>query len=159
MMLTKKISATLIISALVWIGCSGAPSGAITEYRTTVGTATIDDFNMLSNKILNRHRYLVDRTLERGMGVVIECKYEYPGISNEEALKGIREIRYILTVEARAKGAAGGMFSVRAITRSYGRFGGSEDWVDIPINDETKRRVKLFANDLKTEFENKIRSF
>jgi hypothetical protein len=51
------------------------------------------------------------------------------------------------------------MFSVRAITRSYGRFGMSEDWVDIPINDETKRRVKLFSTDLKTEFENKIRSF
>jgi len=51
------------------------------------------------------------------------------------------------------------MFSVRTITRSYGRFGGSEDWVDIPINDETKRRVKSFANDLKTEFENKIRAF
>ena len=159
MMLTKKISATLLISALVWIGCSGVPSGAITEYRTTVGTATIDDFNMLSNKILNRHRYLVDRTLDRGMGAVIECKYEYSGVSNEEALRGIREIRYILTVEARAKGTGGGMFSVRTITRSYGRFGGSEDWVDIPINDETKRRVKSFANDLKTEFENKIRAF
>ena len=42
------------------------------------------------------------------MGAVIECKYEYLGISNEEALKGIREIRYILTVEARAKGTGGG---------------------------------------------------
>lgn len=93
------------------------------------------------------------------MGAVIECKYEYSGVSNEEALRGIREIRYTLTVEARAKGTGGGMFSVRTITRSYGRFGGSEDWVDIPINDETKRRVKSFANDLKTEFENKIRAF
>jgi len=159
MMLTKKISATLLISALVWIGCSGAPSGAITEYRTTVGTATIDDFNMLSNKLLNRHRYLVDRTLDRGMGAIIECKYKYPDISNEEALKGIREIRYILTVEARAKGSGGGMYSVRVLVRSYGRFGGNEDWVNIPVNDETKRSVKSFANDLKTEFENKIRSF
>jgi len=93
------------------------------------------------------------------MGAIIECKYKYPDISNEEALKGIREIRYILTVEARAKGSGGGMYSVRVLVRSYGRFGGNEDWVNIPVNDETKRSVKSFANDLKTEFENKIRSF
>jgi len=51
------------------------------------------------------------------------------------------------------------MYSVRVLVRSYGRFGGNEDWVNIPVNDETKRSVKSFANDLKTEFENKIRSF
>ncbi|MBC8346659.1 MAG: hypothetical protein ISR82_08645 [Candidatus Marinimicrobia bacterium] len=159
MMLTKKISATALIFAWVWIGCSGVSSGTITEYRKTVGTASMDDYYDLTNKILNRHRYLVDETQDRGMGAIIECKYEYPSISNEEALQGIREIRYMLTVEARAKGTGGGMYSVRAIVRSYGRFGGSEDWVDIPINDETKSRVKLFSNDLKTEFENKIRAF
>ncbi|MBT3478244.1 MAG: hypothetical protein HOA15_01535 [Candidatus Marinimicrobia bacterium] len=155
----KKIGSTLLFFTLVWIGCTGVPSGAITEYRLTIGTATMDDFIALSNRTLNRHRYIVDRTEDRGTGAIVECKNEYPGISNEEALQGIIEIKYTLFLEARVKSSGGGMFSVRAIVQSYGRFSGNEDWVDIPINDESKRRVKTLANDLKTEFESKIRAF
>jgi len=131
----------------------------VREYRITVGTATLDDFMAISDKILNRNRFVIDRTEDRGLGAAIECKYEYPPVSNQEALRGIQEIRYQLILESRIKGSGGGMYSVRAIVRSYGRFSSSEEWVDIPANDETKRRVKLFANELKIEFENKIRVF
>ncbi len=155
----KKINIILFLFTLFWLGCSGAPSGTVREHRVTVGTATLDDFIGISNKILNRQRFVIDRTEDRGMGAVIECKYEYPAVSNEEALEGIQEIRYQLFLEARAKGSGGGMYSVRAIVRSYGRFSGSEEWVDIPANDDTKRRIKLLANELKTEFESRIRAF
>ena len=93
MILLKKIGSTLLFFTLVWIGCTGVPSGAITEYRLTIGTATMDDFIALSNRTLNRHRYIVDRTEDRGTGAIVECKNEYPGISNEEALQGIIEIK------------------------------------------------------------------
>ena len=104
----KKLYILLCLCSLVWLGCSGAPSSAITEYRVTIGTATLDDYNDLSSKILNRHRFLVDRTQDRGNGAVIECKYEYPALSNEEVLKGIEEIRYQLLLEARLKGSGAG---------------------------------------------------
>jgi len=155
----KKLYILLCLYSLVWLGCSGAPSSAITEYRVTIGTATLDDYNDLSSKILNRHRFLVDRTQDRGNGAVIECKYEYPALSNEEVLKGIEEIRYQLLLEARLKGSGAGTYSVRAIVKTYGRFSGNETWVDIQANNEIKGRIKLMANDLKTEFENKIRVF
>ena len=155
----KKLYILLCLCSLVWLCCSGAPSSAITEYRLTIGTATLDDYNDLSSKILNRHRFLVDRTQDRGNGAVIECKYEYPALSNEEILKGIEEIRYQLLLEARLKGSGAGTYSVRAIVKTYGRFSGNETWVDIPANNEIKSRIKLMANDLKTEFENKIRVF
>jgi|TARA_Y100000310_G_scaffold219591_1_gene220980 hypothetical protein len=156
----KKLNLFFCISSLVWIGCSGAPSMTMTEYRITIGTATLDDFLVISNKILNRQRIVIDRTEDRGMSAVIECKYEYPELSNEEALQDIKEIKYQLILEARAKGGTGvRMYSVRGTVRSYGRFGGSEEWVDIPANENTKRRIKLLANELKTEFESKIRAF
>ena len=75
----------------------------MTEYRITIGTATLDDFLVISNKILNRQRIVIDRTEDRGMSAVIECKYEYPELSNEEALQDIKEIKYQLILEARAK--------------------------------------------------------
>jgi hypothetical protein len=51
------------------------------------------------------------------------------------------------------------MYSVRAIVKSFGRPEGSEEWIDIATNDETKKRIKDFSNDLKIEFENRIRAF
>ena len=62
-------------------------------------------------------------------------------------------------LESRVKGNGAGMYSVRAIVKSFGRPEGSEEWIDIATNDETKKRIKDFSNDLKIEFENRIRAF
>ena len=52
-----KLYILLCVCSLVWFSCSGAPSSTITEYRVTIGIATLDDYNDLSSKILNRHRF------------------------------------------------------------------------------------------------------
>ena len=51
------------------------------------------------------------------------------------------------------------MYRVRAIIKSFGKPEGSEEWIDVATNDETKKRIKDFSNDLKIEFENRIRAF
>ena len=158
--MSKKLITILSIIVLIIFACTGgASSTAVRDYRLTVGTATMDDFTTISNRILNRSRYVVDRTEDRGSGAIIDCKYEYPAISNEEVLAGIEEVRYKLTLEARMKGSGGEMYNVRSIVQSYGRYKGSSDWIEIMTSEITKKRVKSFSNELKTEFENRIRSF
>ena len=119
----------------------------------------MDDFTTISPRILNRSRFVVDRTEDRGAGAIIDCKYEYPALSNEEVLSGIEEVRYKLTLEARMKGSGGEMYNIRAIVQSYGRYKGSSGWVEIQTSEITKKRIKSFVNELKTDFENRIRSF
>ena len=132
----------------------------MTEYRTTVGSTTLYDFQTLSEKILNQHRFFVDRTEEIGSGYIVETKYEYSRPTNEELIQGIKEIRYLIILEARRKGGGvGNTYTVRAIVRAYGRFTGNREWVDIPINSDIKMRIKMFIADLKSETENKIRAF
>jgi hypothetical protein len=158
--MSKKLVTILSFVFLLLYACSGvASSTAVRDYRLTVGTATMDDFATISSRILNRSRYVVDRTEDRGSGAIIDCKYEYPAISNEEVLSGIEEVRYKLTLEARMKGSGGEMYNVRSIVQSYGRYKGSSDWIEIPTSEITKKRVKSFSNDLTTEFENRIRSY
>jgi len=132
----------------------------MTEYRTTVGSTTLYDFQTLSEKILNQHRFFVDRTEEIGSGYIVETKYEYSRPTNEELVQGIKEVRYLIILEARRKGGGvGNTYTVRAIVRAYGRFTGNREWVDIPINSDIKMRIKMFIADLKSETENKIRAF
>ena len=132
----------------------------MTEYRTTVGSTTLYDFQTLSEKILNQHRFFVDRAEEIGSGSTIETKYEYTRPTNEELVQGIKEVRYLIILEARRKGGGvGNTYTVRAIVRAYGRFTGNREWVDIPINRDIKMRIKMFIADLKSETENKIRAF
>ncbi len=57
------------------------------------------------------------------------------------------------------KGGISKMYNIRAIVREDGRFTDNNEWIDIPVNDQIKKRVKFFSNDLKIEFENKIRAF
>ena len=132
----------------------------MTEYRTTVGSTTLYDFQTLSEKILNQHRFFVDRTEEIGSGYIVETKYEYSRPTNEELVQGIKEVRYLIILEARRKGGGvGNTYTVRAKVRAYGRFTGNREWVDIPINSDIKMRIKMFIADLKSETENKIRAF
>ena len=158
--MSKKLITTVSFMTLLMLACSGgASSTAVRDHRLTVGTATMDDFTTISPRILNRSRFVVDRTEDRGTGAIIDCKYEYPALSNEEVLAGIEEVRYKLTLEARMKGSGGEMYNVRAIVQSYGRYRGSSDWVEIQTSDITKQRIKSFVNELKTDFENRIRSY
>ena len=158
--MSKKLITTVSFMTLLMLACSGgASSTAVRDHRLTVGTATMDDFTTISPRILNRSRFVVDRTEDRGAGAIIDCKYEYPALSNEEVLSGIEEVRYKLTLEARMKGSGGEMYNVRAIVQSYGRYKGSSGWVEIQTSDITKQRIKSFVNELKTDFENRIRSF
>lgn len=132
----------------------------MTEYRMTIGSTTLFDFQTLSDKMLNQHRFFVDRTEEIGSGYIIETKYEYLAPNNEEIIQGVKEVRYKIILEARRKGGGvGNMYTIRAIVREHARFTGEEKWVDIPVNSDIKRRIKIFTNDLKLEFENKIRVF
>ena len=146
--------------SLLWLGCgAGASSNAVRDYRLSVGTATMDDFTTLSERILNRNRFVIDRVENRGTGAIIDAKFEYPALSNEEVLAGFEEVRYRLTLEARMKGSGGEMYNIRSIVSSYGRYAGSNEWIEIQINEDTKKRIKAFSNELKTDFENRIRSF
>ena len=155
----KKLATILFLFSFVFIGCSSVSSGKITEYRITVGTTTMYDFQTLSDKILGQHRFLIDRNEDIGSGSIIETKYEYTEPSNEELIQGIKEVRYQIILEARMKGGVSKMYNIRAIVREYGRFTDNNEWIDIPVNDQIKKRVKFFSNDLKTEFDNKIRAF
>jgi hypothetical protein len=156
----KKIPIYSLLLGLTFYGCAGVSSAKMTEYRTTVGSTTLYDFQTLSEKILNQHRFFVDRTEEIGSGSTIETKYEYSRPTNEELIQGIKEIRYLIILEARRKGGGvGNAYTVRAIVRAYGRFTGNQEWVDIPINRDIKMRIKMFIADLKSETENKIRAF
>lgn len=159
-MLNKKTIITFFFT-LVFYGCGAGASGSkMTEYRTTIGTTTMYDFETLSEKILNRNRYFVDRKEEVGTGKFIDAKFVYKTPTDEEVLNGIREIRYRLTLEARVKGGGvGNLYTVRAIVNSYGKYLGREDWVNIPANNEIKKEIKVFIVDLKSEFDNKIRVF
>ena len=51
------------------------------------------------------------------------------------------------------------MYNIRSIVSSYGRYAGSTEWIEIQTSEESKKRIKAFSNELKTEFENRIRSF
>ena len=158
--MSKKLITIVSFMTLLMLACSGAASStAVRDHRLTVGTATMDDFTTISPRILNRSRFVIDRTEDRGAGAIIDCKYEYPALSNEEVLSGIEEVRYKLTLEARMKGSGGEMYNIRAIVQSYGRYKGSSGWVEIQTSDITKQRIKSFVNELKTDFENRIRSF
>jgi len=119
------------------------------------------DFETLSEKILNQHRYFVDRIEEFGSGKYIDAKLVYlPKPSDKELIQGIEEVRYRLKLEARIKGGGvGGLYTIRAIVNSYGRYKGSDDWVNIAVNDDIKKSVRIFIADLKSELENKIRVF
>jgi len=155
----KKVYIALFLGFL-FFGCSGVSSGKMTEYRTTVGSTTLFDFQTLSDKMLNQHRFVVDRTEEIGSGSIIETQYEYLAPNNEEALKGIKEVRYNLVLEARRKGGGvGNIYTVRAIVNAFGRYAQKEEWSNIPINNEIKSRIKIFTTDLKSEIDNRIRVF
>lgn len=142
-------------------GCGAGASGTkMTEYRTTIGSTTMHDFESLSEKILNRNRYFIDRIEEVGNGKFIDAKFVYKTPTDEEVLIGIKEIRYRLTLEARLKGGGvGSMYTIRAIVNAYGKHVGREDWANIPLNSEIKKEVKMFIAELKSEFDNKIRAF
>ncbi len=159
-MLNKKTILGIILCLGVY-GCGAGASGTkMTEYRTTIGSTTMHDFEELSEKILNRNRYFVDRKEEVGTGKFIDAKFVYKTPTDEEVLQGIREIRYRITLEARVKGGGvGNMYTIRAIVNAYGKYVGSEDWANIPVNKEIKSEVKLFIAELKSEFDNKIRVF
>ena len=158
--MNNRIIIIISFICLFLVGCgAGATSNAVRDYRLTVGTATMDDFTTLSVRILNRNRFVVDRTENRGSGAIIDTKFEYPALSNEEVLAGIEEVRYKLTLEARMKGSGGEMYNIRSIVSSYGRYAGSNEWIEIQTNEETKKRIKAFSNELKTDFENRIRSY
>ena len=160
--INKKITIISLISVLLIVSCSNGPgSTSMTEYRRTIGTTTLHDFEILSEKILNQHRYFVDRIEEFGSGRYIDAKLVYiPKPSDKELIEGIEEVRYRLKLEARVKGGGvGGLYTVRAIVNSYGRYKGSDDWVNIVVNDDIKKSVRIFIADLKSELENKIRVF
>ena len=150
-----------ILATLLLFNCAGSGAGStkIRDHRVTIGLATSDDFISISNRVLNRHRFIIEQTEDRGAGSVIVCQYIYPAITNLEVLNGINEVRFQLSLESRVKGNGAGMYNIRAIVKSYGRPQGSEEWIDIVTNDVTKKLVKDFANDLKMEFENRIRTF
>ena len=149
------------LGSILLFNCAGTGSSSnkIRDHRVTIGLATNDDFITLSNRVLNRHRFVIEQTEDRGAGTVIVCQYIYPAITNLEVLNGINEVRFQLSLESRVKGNGAGMYNIRAIVKSYGRPEGSEEWIDIETNDATKKLVKAFANDLKMEFESRIRSF
>ena len=110
--MSKTLIIIVSLMTLLMLACSGAASStAVRDHRLTVGTATMDDFTTISPRILNRSRFVVDRTEDRGAGAIIDCKYEYPALSNEEVLAGIEEVRYKLTLEARMKGSGGEMYN------------------------------------------------
>ena len=157
--MNKKL--LFILGAILIFNCAGSGAGStkIRDHRVTIGLATSDDFISLSNRVLNRHRFIVEQTEDRGAGSVIVCQYIYPAITNMEVLNGINEVRFQLSLESRVKGNGAGMYNIRAIVKSYGRPQGSEEWINIETNDATKKLVKAFANDLKMEFESRIRSF
>ena len=158
----RKIFFTLIFSFLFY-NCSSqainSENGKIRDYRLTVGLATNEDFLNLANRILTRHRFFVERTENRGAGSVIYCQFIYPELSNDDILMGITEIRSELSLESRVKGSGSAMYNIKAIVRSYGRIEGDVNWRVIQTNDVVKEKVKLIVNDLKTEFENRIRTF
>ena len=149
------------LGSILLFNCAGTGSSSnkIRDHRVTIGLATNDDFITISNRVLNRHRFVIEQTEDRGAGTVIVCQYIYPAITNLEVLNGINEVRFQLSLESRVKGNGAGMYNIRAIVKSYGRPEGSEEWIDIETNDATKKLVKAFANDLKMEFESRIRSF
>tara|TARA_Y100001968_G_C19311664_1_gene694508 strand:- start:273 stop:749 length:477 start_codon:yes stop_codon:yes gene_type:complete len=156
----SKIIILISLFSLFFSGCgAGASSNAVRDYRLSVGTATMDDFTNLSSRILNRNRFVIDRVENRGTGAIIDTKFEYPALSNEEVLAGFEEVRYRLTLEARMKGSGGEMYNIRSIVSSYGRYAGSTEWIEIQTSEESKKRIKAFSGELKTEFENRIRSY
>ena len=158
--LNKKTILGLMLCLGIY-GCGAGASGTkMTEYRTTIGSTTLRDFEELSEKILNRNRYFIDRKEEVGTGKFIDTKFVYKTRMDEEVLEGIREVRYRLTLEARVKGGGvGNMYTIRAIVNAYGKHVGREDWANIPVNSEIKKEVKMFISELKSEFDNKIRVF
>ena len=157
----NKIIILTIMVSLFLINCAGTNGSGpkVRDHRVSIGLATNEDFVTLANRVLNRHRFVIEQTEDRGAGTVIICQYVYPNITNLEILNGINEVRYQLMLESRVKGNGAGMYSVRAIVKSFGRPEGSEEWIDVATNDETKKRIKDFSNDLKIEFENRIRAF
>ena len=79
--MSKKLITILSFIVLIIFACSGgASSTAVRNYRLTVGTATMDDFTTISNRILNRSRYVVDRTEDRGSGAVSYTHLTLPTI-------------------------------------------------------------------------------
>ena len=158
--MNRKIILTFILSSLL-VNCAGTNGSGpkVRDHRVSIGLATNEDFVTLANRLLNRHRFVIEQTEDRGAGTVIICQYVYPKITNLEILNGINEVRYQLMLESRVKGNGAGMYSIRAIVKSFGRPEGSEEWIDVATNDETKKRIKDFSNDLKIEFENRIRAF
>ena len=94
----KKIPIYSLLLGLTFYGCAGVSSAKMTEYRTTVGSTTLYDFQTLSEKILNQHRFFVDRTEEIGSGYIVETKYEYSRPTNEELVQGIKEVRYLIKI-------------------------------------------------------------
>jgi len=158
--LHKKTIIGMILCLAIY-GCgAGASTTKMIEYRTTIGSTTLYDFENLSEKILNRNRYFIDRIEDVGNGKFIDTKMVYKTPMDEEMLQGMKELRYQLTLEARRKGGGvGNMYTIRAIVNSYGKYVGREDWANVPVNSEIKKEIRLFVAELKSEFENKIRVF
>ena len=92
--------------SLFLINCAGTSSNGpkVRDHRVSIGLATNEDFVTLANRVLNRHRFVIEQTEDRGAGTVIICQYVYPNITNLEILNGINEVRYQLMLESRVKG-------------------------------------------------------
>tara|TARA_Y100000588_G_scaffold59265_1_gene58141 strand:+ start:11391 stop:11594 length:204 start_codon:yes stop_codon:yes gene_type:complete len=60
----------------------------------------------------------------------------------------------------RIKGrGAGGLYTISAFINSYGRYKSSDDWVNIAVNDDIKKSVRIFIAALKSELEKKFTYF
>ena len=77
--MSKKLITIVSFMTLLMLACSGgASSTAVRDHRLTVGTATMDDFTTISPRILNRSRFVLDRTEDRGAGAIICLLYTSP---------------------------------------------------------------------------------
>ena len=93
-MLNKKTIIGLILCLAIY-GCgAGASTTKMIEYRTTIGSTTLYDFENLSEKILNRNRYFIDRIEDVGNGKFIDTKMVYKTPMDEEMLQGMKELIY-----------------------------------------------------------------
>ena len=68
----RKIILTFMVS-LFLINCAGTSSNGpkVRDHRVSIGLATNEDFVTLANRVLNRHRFVIEQTEDRGAGTVI----------------------------------------------------------------------------------------
>jgi len=162
----KYLLCAALLVLILMAGCSATSSSTGEENPTTyvkkVGKATAKDFKRKTEKVLTRRFYYqIVRHESNSDQIYYETNWKYRNPFEDEQSLGIGEARTMIIVEARPRVRFRGEepWVVTMTCNNEVRLQNNQEWVRIPMTNETLKYFRDIITELKMEYDMGVRTY